>query len=144
MHWFKVSMVDFCVGVFSVFEGFFVESEKVHPAVWGYGEKPVFCDSEFTLSDFFNVKQGWKPLCEFLDVPVPEGIPFPHVHTRAKLEGEMFFLRMITWIWPLVLMILLHGAISLLGRPKLSPLDKTRMLSDASNPNDDLVMVADV
>ena len=88
----------------------------------------------------FNVKQGWKPLCEFLDVPVPEGIPFPHVHTRAKLEGEMFFLRMITWIWPLVLMILLHGAISLLGRPKLSPLDKTRMLSDASNPNDDLVL----
>ena len=61
----------------------------------------------------FNVKQGWKPLCEFLDVPVPEGIPFPHVHTRAKLEGEMFFLRMLTWIWPLVLMIPLHGAISL-------------------------------
>ena len=94
----------------------------------------------------FNVKQGWKPLCEFLDVPVPEGIPFPHVHTRAKLEGEMFFLRMLTWIWPLVLMIPLHVAISLrlydkcLGRPKLSPLDKTRMLSDASNPNDDLVL----
>ena len=94
----------------------------------------------------FNVKQGWMPLCEFLDVPVPEGIPFPHVHTRAKLEGEMFFLRMITWIWPLVLMIPLHVAISLrlhhkfLGRPKLSPLDKTRMLPDASNPNDDLVL----
>ena len=88
----------------------------------------------------FNVKQGWKPLCEFLDVPVPEGIPFPHVHTRAKLEGEMFFLRMITWIWPLVLMIPLHVTISLLGRPKLSPLDKARMISDARNPNDDLVL----
>ena len=94
----------------------------------------------------FNVKQGWKPLCEFLDVPIPEGIPFPHVHTRAKLEGEMFFLRMITWIWPLVLMIPLHLAISfrlydrIFGRPKLSPLDKAKISSDARDPNDDLVL----
>jgi len=50
----------------------------------------------------FNVKQGWEPLCEFLGIPVPEGIPFPHVHTRAKLLGEMQFLELITWIWPLV------------------------------------------
>lgn len=26
----------------------------------------------------FNVKQGWAPLCEFLEVPVPEG-PFPNL-----------------------------------------------------------------
>ena len=25
----------------------------------------------------FEPKQGWQPLCDFLDVPVPEG-PFPH------------------------------------------------------------------
>ncbi|KAL7551059.1 hypothetical protein ACHAWF_014261 [Thalassiosira exigua] len=33
----------------------------------------------------FKVGDGWGPLCEFLGVPVPEDIPFPHVHTRAKL-----------------------------------------------------------
>ena len=50
----------------------------------------------------FNVKQGWEPLCKFLGRPVPDdGIPFPHVHTRAKLEGEMKFLELITYIWPL-------------------------------------------
>jgi len=49
----------------------------------------------------FNVKQGWGPLCEYLGHPIPEGIPFPHVHTRAKLEGEMFFLQMVTWVWKL-------------------------------------------
>mmetsp|Transcript_25741 Transcript_25741/g.30334 ORF Transcript_25741/g.30334 Transcript_25741/m.30334 type:complete len:330 (+) Transcript_25741:120-1109(+) len=49
----------------------------------------------------FNAKQGWEPLCEFLGVSVPEGITFPHVHTRAKLLGEMWFLELITWIWPL-------------------------------------------
>ena len=53
----------------------------------------------------FNVKQGWEPLCEYLGVPVPEGIPFPHVHTRAKLDGEMFVLRLITWIWPLMIIL---------------------------------------
>lgn len=26
----------------------------------------------------FNVKQGWEPLCEFLDVPIPDAT-FPHV-----------------------------------------------------------------
>ncbi len=53
----------------------------------------------------FNVKEGWGPLCEFLGEPIPEGIPFPHVHTRAKLEGEMYFLRLITWIWPFAIIV---------------------------------------
>ncbi len=66
-------------------------------------------------------------------------------HLGEVSTGQPFFIRMITWIWPLVLMIPLHGAISLrrydrfLGQPKLSPLDKATMLSDASNPNDDLL-----
>merc|ERR1712238_349353 len=57
----------------------------------------------------FNVKQGWGPLCEFLGHPVPEGIPFPHVHTKAKLQGEMFVLELITWIWPLAIILPLAG-----------------------------------
>lgn len=39
----------------------------------------------------FDVAQGWEPLCEFLDVPVPD-VPFPHHNLRddfwAKLGGE--------------------------------------------------------
>jgi hypothetical protein len=46
----------------------------------------------------YSIKQGWGPLCEFLGHPVSEGIPFPHVHTRAKIQGDMCFLRVITWI----------------------------------------------
>mmetsp|Transcript_25072 Transcript_25072/g.35837 ORF Transcript_25072/g.35837 Transcript_25072/m.35837 type:complete len:280 (+) Transcript_25072:120-959(+) len=55
----------------------------------------------------FNVKQGWAPICEFLEVQQSDcpTVPFPHVHTRAKLEGEMFFLRMITFIWPLAIIL---------------------------------------
>ena len=31
----------------------------------------------------FEVKQGWEPLCEFLDVPVPAGEPFPRVNDTS-------------------------------------------------------------
>ena len=31
----------------------------------------------------YEVKQGWEPLCEFLDVPVPDE-PFPHLNDRAS------------------------------------------------------------
>jgi hypothetical protein len=33
----------------------------------------------------FSPKQGWEPLCSFLDVPVPAG-PFPRVNSRDEIE----------------------------------------------------------
>src|SRR5262245_2045674 len=34
----------------------------------------------------FDVKQGWQPLCQFLDVPVPDD-PFPRANNRAETEA---------------------------------------------------------
>ncbi len=31
----------------------------------------------------YEVKQGWEPLCSFLEVPVPD-MPFPHVNTTEE------------------------------------------------------------
>ncbi len=63
----------------------------------------------------FNVKQGWKPLCEFLEIEKRDCpiIPFPHVHTRAKLEGEMFLLRAVTVVWPLAILLPLYCVMKL-------------------------------
>jgi hypothetical protein len=33
----------------------------------------------------YEVKQGWQPLCEFLDLPVPDK-PFPRVNTREETK----------------------------------------------------------
>jgi hypothetical protein len=33
----------------------------------------------------YEVKQGWQPLCEFLDLPVPDK-PFPRVNTRDETK----------------------------------------------------------
>lgn len=33
----------------------------------------------------YEVKQGWQPLCDFLDVPVPD-TDFPHANTREEFQ----------------------------------------------------------
>ncbi|MBW4573892.1 MAG: hypothetical protein KME08_01255 [Aphanothece sp. CMT-3BRIN-NPC111] len=33
----------------------------------------------------YQVKEGWKPLCRFLDVPVPDQ-PFPHLNDRVTFQ----------------------------------------------------------
>lgn len=35
----------------------------------------------------YNVVEGWKPLCAFLGVPVPDQ-PFPHLNTRAAIQQD--------------------------------------------------------
>jgi hypothetical protein len=34
----------------------------------------------------FDVKEGWQPLCAFLEEPVPAGEPFPHVNDTADFS----------------------------------------------------------
>ncbi|EJU05221.1 hypothetical protein DACRYDRAFT_103718 [Dacryopinax primogenitus] len=41
----------------------------------------------------FNVKQGWKPLCEFLGVPVPT-VPFPRMNDTAELQARIRTMRL--------------------------------------------------
>ncbi|WP_017623889.1 sulfotransferase family protein [Nocardiopsis chromatogenes] len=37
----------------------------------------------------FEVSQGWEPLCDFLDVPVPEGEPFPRLNEAQDLKERL-------------------------------------------------------
>jgi len=34
----------------------------------------------------FEAKQGWEPLCTFLNVPIPTGKPYPHVNDSARMK----------------------------------------------------------
>ena len=36
----------------------------------------------------YNVKEGWGPLCTFLEVEVPEDMPFPRLNDRANFAGR--------------------------------------------------------
>lgn len=35
---------------------------------------------------FFEVKDGWEPLCKVLGKKIPEGIPFPHINDSEANE----------------------------------------------------------
>ena len=42
----------------------------------------------------FNAKQGWKPLCDFLEIPVPaHGRPFPHVNETKEFVNTFRFFK---------------------------------------------------
>jgi hypothetical protein len=40
----------------------------------------------------YDVKQGWAPLCAFLNVPVPEA-PFPRVNDSKQMQRNYVFLQ---------------------------------------------------
>ncbi|CAF1021509.1 unnamed protein product [Adineta ricciae] len=37
----------------------------------------------------YNVKEGWEPLCRFLEVDVPENIPFPNVNDTKEFQRRI-------------------------------------------------------
>lgn len=37
---------------------------------------------------FFDVKDGWEPLCKILNLPVPDQ-PFPHAHDAETIRKEI-------------------------------------------------------
>lgn len=58
------------------------------------------CDPERLL--VFEVSEGWQPLCEFLDVPVPDK-PFPHVNDAKSLQHRFAGIRWGTRLAPYLL-----------------------------------------
>lgn len=50
----------------------------------------------------FNVKQGWPPLCEYLEVASCPTTPFPWVMTSSEMIILTLVARTLTWVWPLL------------------------------------------
>ena len=46
----------------------------------------------------YNVKEGWEPLCEFLDVDVPD-IPFPKVNDTAEMLRNFAIIKMLPYVF---------------------------------------------
>ena len=53
-----------------------------------YSNWQKHCESSVTIENLlvFNVKEGWKPLCDFLEVEVPSS-KFPRVNDRKSFNG---------------------------------------------------------
>jgi hypothetical protein len=90
--------------------------------IWGGSLKGVFEDRERCLEVYrqyivdvkstvpadrllvYNIKDGWKPLCDFLGVPVPEEKAFPHINERKSFKRLILLLRILNWLVPLVIL----------------------------------------
>ncbi|MEM7219593.1 MAG: sulfotransferase family protein [Pseudomonadota bacterium] len=49
----------------------------------------------------YEVREGWEPLCRFLDVPVPDE-PFPRVNDTASMQRSIRIMEALNWL-PLVI-----------------------------------------
>lgn len=61
----------------------------------------------------YRVKDGWGPLCDFLDVPVPEE-PFPHINDRKSTQRMYLAARLVAGTLALGLAGLLLWMVSLI------------------------------
>ena len=52
----------------------------------------------------FDVRQGWQPLCAFLDRPVPPDTPFPRLNDRRWFRRVLLTLRLAEWLVPALLL----------------------------------------
>jgi len=54
----------------------------------------------------WNVKEGWGPLCQFLDVPVPDA-PFPRLNETREIQTIVNTLKVSSWLVFFVIPVLL-------------------------------------
>ena len=76
----------------------------------------------------FNVKHGWQPLCEFLEVAPGScpTTPFPHVMTSSQMRAFTVLAWALTWVWPLFPLLLLRLVAECLGPSSTSGRVKER------------------
>jgi len=62
----------------------------------------------------FEAKQGWGPLCKFLDLPVPDG-KFPHVNDTPAMLANFKKMKMaayfVIWVIPILIALLFSYAL---------------------------------
>jgi hypothetical protein len=64
----------------------------------------------------FNVKDGWRPLCDFLGVPIPKNIPFPHVNTGDNMIKTLNIVKLIPYLTIILVTITLLYYLYLLNK----------------------------
>ena len=56
-----------------------------------------------------SAKDGWEPLCAFLDVPVPKE-PYPWMNDSKVFARRLMFIKFLSWL-PLIILLSVLGFI---------------------------------
>lgn len=89
--------------------------EMILSQVWDGTFEGRFADKTFAIEKFkahnqqvidtvpadkllvFEVKQGWEPLCRFLNVPVPDTL-FPHLNDKKQFKTLLMVQKLLPWV----------------------------------------------
>lgn len=55
----------------------------------------------------YNVKEGWKPLCDFLGINGIPDVPFPNINSRKAFRQFFGMIRILEWAVPVLLILAL-------------------------------------
>lgn len=56
----------------------------------------------------FEARQGWEPLCAFLNVPVPVDKPYPHKNNGKLMRRILKYRNQLKWAGTMVVILLLY------------------------------------
>ena len=62
----------------------------------------------------FDVRSGWPPLCEFLDVPIPVNEPFPRANDTARMRRVINAIKVARVVFPATIAIVIAVAVAYL------------------------------
>jgi hypothetical protein len=123
----RTSRVAFGLGSLFAFGGF-VRGDAGEEIIWKGTFDGRFEDKSYAIGVFekhdeevrrrvpserllvYEVKQGWRPLCEFLGVPEPDE-PFPRLNDAAGMRRGIRALRVLSVAVPAALALLLAGGL---------------------------------
>lgn len=73
--------------------------------------REVFAEIEAKRLLVFDVKEGWEPLCRFLDRPVPS-VPFPRSNSRRSIRAAIWLIRVVKFLAIALLILLGAGSVA--------------------------------
>jgi hypothetical protein len=91
---------DFIDGVVHQWEAIFGKEEDITKCYYAHIENIKRIVPRDRLL-FFDVKEGWEPLCKALGKDVPEGIPFPRINDSdaiARRGKEVIIKGLVRWL----------------------------------------------
>uniref|UniRef100_A0A0K2TZF1 Sulfotransferase family protein n=1 Tax=Lepeophtheirus salmonis TaxID=72036 RepID=A0A0K2TZF1_LEPSM len=69
------------------------EASKVYFDKWTEEVKNNIPEKQLLI---FDVRQGWAPLCKFLDRPIPD-VPFPKANDRKTMKKKISTVKILGW-----------------------------------------------
>ncbi|CAF0960411.1 unnamed protein product [Rotaria sordida] len=86
-----------CIVVRKIMQKWMTEYGQIGPHIHELYNARVIQENKQDELLVFNVKQGWPPLCRFLNVPIPEDIPFPNVNDTKYVQERILVARRVGW-----------------------------------------------